>query len=81
MFSMITLSNRGRRRGAALAAGLMLLPLGTAWAADPPAAPDPLVAPSPPGQPTMRTLNTKTTTRLWGADPYAQAGLNSAVSA
>jgi len=70
---MIIPSNRGRRSGAALAASLMLAPLGTAWAADPQAAPDPLVAPAPPGQPSMRTVNTKTTTRLWGADPYAQA--------
>ncbi|MGX9984602.1 cell wall-binding repeat-containing protein [Methylobacterium fujisawaense] len=66
--------NKERRHGAVLAAGLLLAPLGTAWAADAqPAQADPLVAPSPPGQPTMRTLNTKTTTRLWGADPYAQA--------
>jgi len=70
---MIIQSNRGRRSGAALAASLTLAPLGTAWAADPQAAPDPLVAPAPPGQPSMRTVNTKTTTRLWGADPYAQA--------
>jgi hypothetical protein len=67
-----------QRRAAVIAAGLLLAAHGPARAADAPApqpgaAADPLVPPSPPGQPTLRTLNTKTTTRLWGADPYAQA--------
>ena len=29
--------------------------------------------PPPPGEPTLRTLDTKTTTRLWGTTPYAEA--------
>lgn len=30
-------------------------------------------APPPPGEPTLRSVDTKTTTRLWGTDPFAVA--------
>lgn len=29
--------------------------------------------PRPPGEPTLRSVDTKTTTRIWGTDPYAVA--------
>lgn len=84
---MMTHRSCGRRRRTAahfaIAAGVLLAAPGLGQAAEaqsqaqgaPPASTpaDPLVPPAPPGQPTMRTLNTKTTTRLWGSNPYAEA--------
>jgi len=59
---------------AALLACAMAFGAIPCWAASPqPGSDGGLVAVPPPGEPTLKTLDTKTTTRLWGTDPYSEA--------
>lgn len=60
----------------AFSVALMCTCAGSALAADQSKPGDPShlgPAPPPPGEPTLKSVDTKTTTRLWGTDPYAEA--------